>query len=442
MAGTVRRHDGSGSSIRLTAHPLAAFERSSRLLIPDARTELRRFIADPWRVMLVLLVIGLVASISLSETMLVVLGAALIRERRLGRLALGWPLATPIIAFAAWTVMTAVSSAEPWNSLGAARGVLVLVALWVVLHAVGDAARARWFATILFGALVVVAALSIVQAGTCGGERLYRKAAALPHVLASFFGKCERAHGFFSIYMTLGGVLAIVLTLTLPRLTELRHPATAMAGWLVGAVAFALTSVRGAWVGCGVGVVVVMLSLRRHAGLILGLLVMATAVLAMPAVRHRAMTTFEMADPTVRERFAMWSAGLTLLRERPLMGIGPGRVKSVYPEYAPPYAVRRHTSHLHNTPLQLAVERGLFGLALWLWIFVAFFVRSVRIWRRLPSDAVADRALVAGCVAAITAFLVSGLFEYNFGDTEVLLVAISVMALPFVIERAGAASTA
>ena len=103
--------------------------------------------------------------------------------------------------------------------------------------------------------------------------------------------------------------------------------------------------------------------------------------------------------------------------------------------YAPPEALRRHTSHLHNTPLQIAVERGLVGLALWLWIFLAFFVRAGRILRRVPPGAAADRALVAGALAAVAAFLVSGLFEYNFGDTEVLLVTLAVMALPFVVER-------
>jgi O-antigen ligase len=90
---------------------------------------------------------------------------------------------------------------------------------------------------------------------------------------------------------------------------------------------------------------------------------------------------------------------------------------------------------LHNTPLQIAVERGLVGLALWLWIFAAFFTRAWRVCRRVPADAVADRALVVGALAAVTAFLVAGLFEYNFGDTEVLLVTLSVMALPFVVER-------
>ena len=392
--------------------------------------------------MLVLLVVGLAASVSLSETMLVVFGVALVREWLLGRLAPVWPLATSMGAFGGWTLISAAGSAEPVNSVRAASSVLLLATLWVVFHAVGDAVRARWFASVLFGALVVVAALSIIQVTTCGGDRMYGKPAALPRIVASFFGKCERAHGFFSIYMTLAGVLAIVLTLTLPRLRELRHPVAAVVAWVVAAVAFALTSVRGAWLGCGAGVAVVILSARRQAALVMGLLVMTMAVLAIPTVRHRAISTLDMTDPTARERLAMWSAGLTLVREHPVMGIGPGQVKRLYPEYAPAYAVRRHTSHLHNTPLQIAVERGIPGLVLWLWMFAAFFVRSVRIWRGLPVDARADRALVAGCVAAIAAFLVSGLFEYNFGDTEVLLVAISVMALPFVIERERAASVA
>lgn len=131
----------------------------------------------------------------------------------------------------------------------------------------------------------------------------------------------------------------------------------------------------------------------------------------------------------------MLAAGLRLVREHPIAGVGPGQVKRLYPAYAPPEAMRRHTSHLHNTPLQIAVERGLVGLALWFWIFAAFFARAWGVLRRVPGDAVADRALVVGALAAVTAFLVAGLFEYNFGDTEVLLVTLSVMALPFVVER-------
>jgi O-antigen ligase len=110
-------------------------------------------------------------------------------------------------------------------------------------------------------------------------------------------------------------------------------------------------------------------------------------------------------------------------------------VKHLYPAWAPAEALRRSTSHLHDSPLQIAVERGLPGLAAWVAIWVAFFSAAVRVLRRLgPADAVA-RAMVWGSIAAIVAFLVAGLFEYNFGDTEVLLVAVALMALPFVVAR-------
>ena len=103
-------------------------------------------------------------------------------------------------------------------------------------------------------------------------------------------------------------------------------------------------------------------------------------------------------------------------------------------------ALRRSTSHLHNTPLQILVERGIVGLAAWLWIFVAFLVKGTAILRRLPREASVDRALVLGSLAAVVTFLVGGLFEYNFGDAEVLLVAMTLMALPFALGRARAAA--
>jgi O-antigen ligase len=108
-------------------------------------------------------------------------------------------------------------------------------------------------------------------------------------------------------------------------------------------------------------------------------------------------------------------------------------VKHVYPSVATQEALRRSTSHLHNSPMQILVERGVIGFAAWLWIFVAFFLRATGVLRGLPASAAGDRALVLGSLAACVAFLAGGLFEYNFGDTEVLLMAVTLMALPFTL---------
>ncbi len=150
---------------------------------------------------------------------------------------------------------------------------------------------------------------------------------------------------------------------------------------------------------------------------------------------QRLRTIGDMADDTARDRLAMLEAGLALARAHPLTGVGPGQVKRLYPAWAPPEALRRSTSHLHDTPLQIVVERGLPGLAAWVAIWVGYFGAACRILRKLGQADGEARALVLGSITAVVAFLVAGLFEYNFGDTEVLLVAVSLMALPFVVEH-------
>ena len=72
----------------------------------------------------------------------------------------------------------------------------------------------------------MVAALAIVQVAACPADAAGR---VLDRGIAKFFRNCQRAHGFFSIYMTLAGVLAMVLTATLPRLLAARERRAARA---------------------------------------------------------------------------------------------------------------------------------------------------------------------------------------------------------------------
>lgn len=384
----------------------------------------------PW--LLVALVIGLTASISLAEIALGVLAAEVLWRRRAeGGPPLRWPLLGVIAAYSAWSVVAALAAERPLESLRSVKSVVWFGAMYVLLAALPDARAARRFATGLFVAATVVALFAIVQVTACppGGTAEWGP-------LSRLFRKCARAHGFYSIYMTLAGVLTMVLAMTLPRLTGFgRRAWWAVPGWLAGVAALGLTFVRGAWIAFAVAVGAGILTRWRHA-LVLGGAAVAAVLfaLALPGVMPRARSIGDVSDPTTRERLAMFDAGMRLLREHPLTGIGPGQVKHAYPLYAPPDAVRRSTSHLHNSPLQVTVERGLPGLALWLAIWAVFFVRAARIAAALPAGA--DRALVLGCIIAIAGFLVGGLFEHNFGDTEVLLVAAGLMALPFVIARA------
>jgi O-antigen ligase len=92
----------------------------------------------------------------------------------------------------------------------------------------------------------------------------------------------------------------------------------------------------------------------------------------------------------------MWKSGLAMWRERPILGVGTGGVKRDCVRYAREEAVKKRTGHVHNTPLQILVERGVLGLAAWIWLWVAFYAEAIRRLRGLSADATAERALVMG----------------------------------------------
>jgi len=382
-------------------------------------------------------VAGLGVSITLAETALALLTLHLLWRLRdpAARAAARWPLWPPVLAFSAVTILSALLSGSPAESLQSAKGLLLVAALYVTADAIRDPEAAG---RLLFGltlAATVAAVVGLLQVGLCPGSD---SPAGGPRWL---YHRCDRAHGFFSIYMTLAGVLSLVLLAILPRLLpgvgELRRFG---APWLVMLAGLVATYTRGAWIGFAAGVLTTAATVRRGRWLLLaGLLLLAgSALLAPRELRHRFLSMADPEEAGVRERVYMWRSGLAMWWERPVLGIGPGGVKREYPRYALPEATKKRTSHVHSTPLQILVERGVLGLAAWLTIWAAFVIRSIRLLRRLPTEAAAERVLVVGSLAAIVAFLVGGLSEYNFGDSEVVMVAWALMALPWATGQAQA----
>jgi O-antigen ligase len=377
-------------------------------------------------------VLGLGVSITLAQTALALLAVRTGWRAARGRDGMAWPLAWPIGAFIVATLVAALLSARPLESLLAARTVFLVLSLWVVVDAlpgIEAAVRAlRWLLVVVGLAALV----GIAQVTFCA------ELTGWTPVLGRIAGKCHRAHGFFSIYMTLAGVLNVVLLAALPGLLARRPPAWAAVAWAVALGGLALTYVRGAWLGFAAGVVVLVAAVRRYRFVLVGALVVAVLVLMLlPGVRGRARSIVDPRDPTASERLHMWRSGLAIARDHPLTGVGPGQVRRVYPDYAAPEVVHKRRGHLHSTPIQLLVERGILGLAAWLWLFAAFFAHAAGIARRRAGDLDAG-SLVQGAIAATVGFLVAGLSEHNFGDTEVLLAATFAMALAFVSGRDGA----
>ena len=395
------------------------------------------------RALLGAFVLGLGVSITLAQSALTVLTLLWLGKlwRRETRETVPWPLWGPVLTFGAVSVLSALLSAHPGDSLVASKKLLLIAALYVAADALDSAERAERFLSALTLAVALAALAGLLQVGLCPGQ------AADYGFPAWLYHRCARARGFFSSYMTLAGVLSLTLLVGLPRLLldTTSRPWLGLA-WLASLGGLAATYTRGAWLGFVSGILALWPLIQRRRWLLAaGLLLLGVAVLAGPHhLRERALTMTDLDDVTFKERTYMWRSGIAMWREHPWFGVGPGGVKREYRHYALPEAVRQRTGHVHNTPLQILVETGLVGLLAWLWLWAAFYTEAVRLVRRLPAAATRERALVAGSLAAVSGFLVAGLSEHNFGDSEVVMLAWTIMALPFAVPsaRSGGASTA
>jgi O-antigen ligase len=323
------------------------------------------------------------------------------------------PFFYPLIAYAGWTLLSAAFSPDPRASLVDCKQ----LALFLIVPATYRLVRGPRTATMLTVVMSVgaaTAAYGIFQYGLLHYDQLN-----------------QRPQGTLGHYMTYSGVLMLVIGTALAKLLfdrrERLWPALVMPALIM---AIALTSTRMAWVGvcAAAAVLLIMKDFRLLAALPLAAAI--TFAAAGPAITHRLMSMFDANDPTRRDRVAMLLEGRHMVRDHPLFGVGPNMVETVYPQYRVPEAVQAVNPHLHNVPMQIAAERGLPALALWL-AFIAVLTRGL--WQRIGAGEA--RTVTAAAVAAVVAMLAAGLFEYNFGDSEFLMLFLLLITLPFAADR-------
>jgi O-antigen ligase len=241
----------------------------------------------------------------------------------------------------------------------------------------------------------------------------------------------QRPQGALTHYMTYSGVLMLVICAAMARLVfgsrDRIWPALVMPALVV---ALALTLSRNAWIGAcvAVGLLFILKDFRLTA--LLPVILAALFVLAPGGIVNRLQSTFNAQDPANQDRFAMLEVGARIIRDHPLTGVCPNMVPRVYEQYRPDYAVNASNPHLHNVPMQIAAERGLPALLIWCWLMAAL---TVALFRRFRQGG--DRVLPATGLAAVVAMLVAGLFEYNFGDSEFLMLFLVLVTLPFAAAR-------
>ena len=348
-----------------------------------------------------------VAQILLTLTLLLWVAAMIVRHERPDAPAMFWPL----VAYAGITLVAVVFSFDPSTSFVDSKQ-LVLFVIVPVVYRWARGASARTVSNVIVSVGAIVAAYGIVQ-----------------------FGILElgsRPQGTMGQRMTYSGMLMLVIAHTAARLLfdqrDRTWPALVLPALLI---ALTLTLTRNAWVGAWVAVGLLMMLKDLRLLAILPVVAALFVVAAPPRLTDRLYSIFDMQDSSNRTRFALARAGGRMVRAHPLTGVGPDVVKDVYAEYGDVLAGDLgSTVHLHNVPVQIAAERGLPALAIWVWFIVVVVRGLLRKLRASP-----HRALAAGGLAAVAGMLAAGMFEYNFGDSEFLMLFLVLITLPFAVDR-------
>ena len=145
-------------------------------------------------------------------------------------------------------------------------------------------------------------------------------------------------------------------------------------------------------------------------------------VIAFGAVvvwQTRDRNSLVLGDPSSSLRLQVARVGLSRIPIHPIFGHGMDAMKLHWNEWGFP---GKDILHLHSTPLQLAFDRGLPMLLLWLWMMMSFWLTIARAERRAADLSDTNSyGILLGTLGALTGFLVSSLVNYNYGDAEVAM---------------------
>lgn len=255
-------------------------------------------------------------------------------------------------------------------------------------------------------------------------------------------GREWRATGFFGHWTTYAEVLQLIASLALGIFLALPHKTNRMGLLLLLAVvgllfALAMTITRGSWIGFAVSAAAMLLltASRRTVLIVAGCAIPLVLAGVFLLQQRRNIGFFDSADQSTSWRQMVWREGFDLLVSEPrhlLVGVGIDSIKGHWREWGLFDNGRQPIGHMHSNLLQIALERGVPALVLWLLLF-GVYIRML--WRVIREATDFPRGLALGALGGTLGFFTSGLVHYNWGDSEVVTVFYFIMGLTLVVER-------
>jgi len=353
------------------------------------------------------------------------------------------PVKLPLALFMLGTALSCLFADDPAAGLPQIRKFYVLLTLPIVYTAFRRLEQVNRLVVVLGAVAAASGITGLVQFG------LKWKAASEEGASFYMYYVGERITGFMSHWQTFGGQMMLVFLLAAAAVLFANLPRRNRLWWIACAAVLSAAIVGGWTRNIWLGSTAAGLYLLWHWNKKLILLVpiaLALLIAAGPdALRERFTSLVKPhgeADSN-QHRIVTYRTGLRMIQAHPLLGLGPERVGARFEEFVPGDVPRPLPDgwygHLHNIYLHYAAERGIPALLCLLWFLVRMLRDFTRAARRMaPRD---GGWLLRGAGAAVIAIMVSGLFELNLGDTEVLTLFLAIAACGYAVIEAQAAAT-
>ncbi len=241
----------------------------------------------------------------------------------------------------------------------------------------------------------------------------------------------ERIEGFMGQVMTQGGLLLLFSCMALSMLLFTKNKIRYLwgLGFLLSLFALILTQTRSAWIGLVIATALILFLYKPRALIIIPFAVGLFYLASPQPIKRRALSIFSLKDSSNRTRIEYMKAGIKIIKDYPFFGTGPDTVDMVFQN--PKYELSERTKrfpHLHNNILQIGAERGIPTLLAWLTFMVWIFISLIKLLKNKDPTLY---ALTVAAMAAVLALFTAGLFEYNFADSEITMLFLYMITIPF-----------
>lgn len=354
------------------------------------------------------------------------------------------PLAFPILVFVAAMFVCGL----PINGLKAgvyAVGTLKTLLVYPFVHQA--LRRAQWAVPHAILAVLATSAVSSVYAAC---QQIFDWHPIQPNGF-----KYLQGTGFMTAPMPFAGQMQVVISFAASLLlyrgfenfpAPLNKKQVAILFAVLSVVGLIFAAERSAWVGAICAIIALTLSFSFKTfmkGFLAMAIVGALTYAFVPIVKQRIDPMFNPnQDPSITARYKIWNVAFEKFKENPVYGIGIRRFPHIS-GIEGAVNTKGYFDHAHSNYLHLLATTGLIGFIAYIYLIFATLRLSWKILKLKERDGAGldelrqlklQRSIAAGSLAATTALMISGIFEYNFGTGQVRLFYFYMLAflgLPF-----------